>query len=159
LSCPIQPVFVPYTEKRGREPFHACSTFNSKVEYHIMPTFEYQCRVCGRGVIEVQRIPNLPCPAERCDGTCKQLIGGIGFVLKGDGWYGKNQKLKGQMSRKNQKLDARTAELKKDAPPCTLVPNVAGEQTDSWSDAAKLAKDKGLDSSGYNIKATKESRR
>jgi hypothetical protein len=38
----------------------------------------------------------------------------------------------------------------------SLAPNVDGERTDSWSDATKLAKSKGKDTSGYEKYARKE---
>ena len=37
-----------------------------------------------------------------------------------------------------------------------LVPNVAGETTESWSDAAKLARDKGKDTMTYQGKIADE---
>ena len=54
------------------------------------------------------------------------------------------------------RLDAKQRERRNDAPTATLAPNVDGERVGSWSDAAKLAKSKGKDASGYEARARKE---
>jgi len=78
------------------------------------------------------------------------------FILKGDGWAGKNNRIKNQMRKKNERLDARTAEMKRDQPNVTLAPNVDGERVDSWSEAQKLAKSKGKNTSSYETLISKE---
>ena len=79
------------------------------------------------------------------------------FILRGDGWAGKNNRIAGQMRRKNQRLDAKQRERRKDGSGgVTLAPNVGGERVDSWSEASKLAKSKGKDTSGYDRLAAKE---
>lgn len=78
------------------------------------------------------------------------------FILKGDGWAGKNSRIANQMREKNKKLDARQNEMKRDAPSVTLAPNVDGERVDSWSDAQKLAKSKGKNTESYNTLVAKE---
>jgi len=72
------------------------------------------------------------------------------FILVGDGWTGKNLRVKQQM------LETRQNEMKRDAPAVTLAPNVDGERVDSWSDAQKLAKSKGKNADSYNALVQKE---
>jgi hypothetical protein len=74
----------------------------------------------------------------------------------GDGWASKNLRVASQMRRKNERLGAREREMKGDGTVPQLVPNVGGERTESWSDAAKLAKDRGHDASGYEHRAREE---
>jgi putative FmdB family regulatory protein len=54
-----------------------------------MPTYEYQCEVCGFRFEQFQRINEDPvkiCP--RCKGKVKRLIsGGGGLLFKGNGFY------------------------------------------------------------------------
>jgi len=54
-----------------------------------MPTYQYRCNDCEYEFEEFQRISDEPiktCP--QCDGHPTRLIsGGIGFVLKGSGYY------------------------------------------------------------------------
>lgn len=90
--------------------------------------------------------------------TANKLITPIGFVLKGDGWTGKNIRVKNQMREKNKRLKSKERDYKGDGMVPTLAPNVGGERVDSWSDAAKLAKSKGKDTSGYDKLARKESK-
>lgn len=53
-----------------------------------MPTYEYECKKCGR-VFEVkQRISEPPLTAhEACGGAVARLISPAPFILKGEGWY------------------------------------------------------------------------
>ena len=60
------------------------------------------------------------------------------------------------MATKNRRLDAKTEEMKRDAPGVSLVPNVGGERTDSWAEAGRLAASQGKDPSGYEAKAKTE---
>jgi putative FmdB family regulatory protein len=78
------------------------------------------------------------------------------MIFKGDGWSTKNERIKNQMRKKNAKLDARTAEMKRDQPNVTLAPNVDGERVDSWSEAQKLAQSKGKDTKSYEPLVAKE---
>lgn len=53
-----------------------------------MPTYEYECKKCGR-VFEVkQRISEPPLTThEACGGDVARLISPAPFILKGEGWY------------------------------------------------------------------------
>lgn len=54
-----------------------------------MPTYEYQCEICGHQFERVQKIsddPALECPS--CGGETKRLMsGGAGLLFKGSGFY------------------------------------------------------------------------
>mgnify|MGYP000876417858 CR=1 FL=1 len=71
-----------------------------------MPTYEYECRKCGR-FDRFQRITAKPlktCP--RCGGAVKRLIGaGAGIIFKGHGFYATDYRSQGY----------RTAEQKEQA--------------------------------------------
>lgn len=124
-----------------------------------MPFYDYYCNECDkdyslRVCMTESQIPK-PCPD--CGKEHKKLFKPTtNFILKGDGWAGKNHRIKSQMRRKNEKLDARQNEMKRDAPSVTLAPNVDGERVDSWSDAQKLAKSKGKDTTSYEPMIAKE---
>lgn len=72
-----------------------------------------------------------------------------GLVFPGDGWTTKNLRIQRQMREKNARLDKKMTERRNDEVGMKLVPNVGGERVSSWSDAQKLAKDKGKDVSSY----------
>jgi len=85
-----------------------------------------------------------------CDGDTKRLITGCGIIFKGDDWASKNGRIASQMRAKRADLGVKQEALRRDTNiGGRLVPNVEGERTDSWSEAAKLAKDKGKDIAGY----------
>jgi putative FmdB family regulatory protein len=54
-----------------------------------MPTYQYKCTVCAHEFEEFQRISEPPmgkCP--ECGDKIERIItGGVGFVLKGSGFY------------------------------------------------------------------------
>jgi putative FmdB family regulatory protein len=53
-----------------------------------MPRYEYRCSECGVRFERVQRFdeaPVLVCP--ECDGEVHRLIGPVGVVFKGSGFY------------------------------------------------------------------------
>ena len=124
-----------------------------------MPTYEYQCEKCDHAFERSLRIAQYQDPQDcpECgEGPAKRMIsGGVGFILRGDGWAGKNNRVKSQMREKNNRLKGKETEWKKDASP-SLTPNVEGQQVDSWSEASQLARSKGKDTSGYDKLARKE---
>lgn len=131
-----------------------------------MPFYTYLCRnnECSkcdqeyslRVSIDDHKIPQ-PCPECGTENP-KVFRPTTNFILKGDGWAGKNNRIKNQMRKKNEKLDARQNEMKRDAPNVTLAPNVNGERVDSWADAQKLAKSKGKNTESYDALVHKESK-
>lgn len=123
-----------------------------------MPTYEYHCESCEADFTKTLPMSRHSEPQEcpECGASpAKKLITGCGFILKGDDWAGKNNRVAGQMRRKNERLDVKQEERKRSAG-IRLAPNVGGERVDSWSDAAKLARDRGKDASGYEKLAATE---
>jgi len=124
-----------------------------------MPTYEYRCDACEEHFEKLLPIARYrepqDCPACGHTPATKLVSGGSGFILRGDGWAGKNNRVRGQMRAKNRRLDAAQAERGQDAGG-KLAPNVEGERVGSWSEATKLARSKGKDTSGYEARARKE---
>ena len=53
-----------------------------------MPTYEYECRDCGRRFDRVQSFNDEPirvCP--HCGGSTRRVIHASGVIFKGSGWY------------------------------------------------------------------------
>jgi putative FmdB family regulatory protein len=122
-------------------------------------TYEYECPECHHKFEAQLPMSESDTPQEcpECQAIGEKIIsGGSGFILAGDGWFSKNNRVKDQMRQKNRRLDAKQNERKREAPPVTLTPNVDGESTESWADAQKLAKSKGKDSSSYEPKVQEE---
>ncbi len=125
-----------------------------------MPTYAYHCDACGLDFDKILPISRYQEPQTCPDcqaGPAKKMVTMTNFILRGDGWAGKNNRIAGQMRKKNQRLDAKQSERKKDGSGrVKLAPNVNGERVGSWSEASRLAKSKGKDTSGYDRMAAKE---
>lgn len=124
-----------------------------------MPTYAYHCDACDLDFEKILPISRYDEPQNCPDctaGPAKKMVTRPNFILRGDGWAGKNNRIANQMRKKNQRLDSKQNEMKRDAPSVTLVPNVGGERTESWADASKLAASQGKDTSGYDRMARKE---
>jgi putative FmdB family regulatory protein len=118
-----------------------------------MPTYSYQCPACETQFDRVLRLADHESPQFcecGCEDQAKRVISPVGFVLRGDGWTGKNMKIKGQMAKRRQRLAGKEHEQKMDGPGVRLAPNVNGERVDSWSEAKKLAKSQGKETSSYD---------
>ncbi len=58
-----------------------------------MPRYEYQCEECGVRFERIQKFSDKPitvCP--ECDGDAHRLIGPVGIVFKGKGFYSTDHK-------------------------------------------------------------------
>jgi putative FmdB family regulatory protein len=125
-----------------------------------MPTYAYRCDACELNFDKILSISRYQEPQDCPDcgaGPAKKLVTKPNFILRGDGWAGKNNRIAGQMRKKNQRLDAKQDARRKDgAGRVKLAPNVNGERVGSWSEASRLAKSKGKDTSGYERMAAKE---
>ena len=125
-----------------------------------MPIYTYKCTGCDSQFERTLRLTDhaQPQPCPECDaGPAQQVVtSGVGFVLRGDGWAGKNIRVKGQMSSRRKHLGAKESAYKKEAPGMTLTPNVDGEQVDSWAEARKFAQSKGKDASSFDAMVRKE---
>jgi len=111
-----------------------------------MPAYTYRCSVCST---TFDRSLPLACYQEPqtcvCGATAERVLEPVGVILKGDGWPGKNLKIRGQMAQKNRRLSGKA----KDAPTAALVPNVGGDETGTWAEAQKKAASEGKDTSTY----------
>lgn len=119
-----------------------------------MPAYHYKCPTC-QVTFEVNAARqdfNKPSDCLKCGTSSPRVVTPVGFILKGDGWVGKNQKIKGEMAQKNRRLDVKSKERSYDAPVARLAPNVDGERVESWEEAKKLALAKGKDTSSYDAK-------
>jgi len=118
-----------------------------------MPIYSFKCPGCET-VFEktVVRSECMAPQACECGEEAPRVVGDVNFVLKGDGWVGKNQKIKGQMGAKNRRLDIKSRERRHDAPGVRLAPNVGGERVESWDEAKSLAASKGLSTDSYDQK-------
>lgn len=124
-----------------------------------MPSYSYICKECEHEFNVTKKISlyNTPESCPECNASdCNKQVGMPQVMFKGDSWIDKNNRISKQMADKNKKLAVRENEMKRDAPSVKLVPNVDGERVDSWSDAQKLAKDKGKNTESYNELVKKE---
>jgi len=129
-----------------------------------MPDYAFKCEDedCGTAFFETLSMANrnadVVCPS--CGGgSKKQIAGGVGTVLRGDVWPGKNIRVKNQMRVRRELVGEREHVLKMDGPQFDLAPNVEGQRVDDWDDAAKLAASKGKDTAGYERNARKAKQR
>jgi len=129
-----------------------------------MPEYAFRCsdESCGTAFFETLAIVNRNepqnCPS--CGGLGnKQIAAGVGGVLRGDVWPGKNIRIKRQMAQRRARVGEREHQLKMDGPQLNLAPNVDGERVDNWDDAGKLAASKGKNTRGYEKRARKAKQR
>jgi len=124
-----------------------------------MPVYQYECQSCKMQFEATAKIDERKAPQE-CPGCgswdSKNIITAVGLNFPGDDWATKNNRIAGQMKEKNARLHEKEQEYGRSGQVPKLMPNVGGEQVDSWSEASKLAKSKGKDSSGYDRLARKE---
>jgi putative FmdB family regulatory protein len=117
-----------------------------------MPIYTYHCGPCDldfeKQLPMAQYADPQNCP--ECEAVAQKTVALTSYILKGDGWASKDNRIKGQMAEKNRKLDAKQDEFKKDGSTIKLVPNVGGERVDSWKEASKLAASQGKSTAGYD---------
>ena len=126
-----------------------------------MPIYEYKCEndACRHEFEEILSFSEgeKPQPCPKCGSTTKKLVSLSDFILKGDGWFGKAQRIKGQMKKKNERILERQKDRYSGTGP-RIQPNVDGKPVDSWADAQKLAKEKGKIAETYQPMVEKEKR-
>lgn len=113
---------------------------------------------CNQPFSEIAKIDDREKPQECpvCKGKNSEFrISSVGLVFPGDGWATKNGRVATQMRAKRQSL-TKTSDQIREQPGMTLAPNVGGERVESWSDAKKLARDLGKNTSSYNTMVSKE---
>jgi putative FmdB family regulatory protein len=124
-----------------------------------MPSYDYKCEHCGNVQEVIHRIsedPIISCP------KCLQqdvkipmtrlISGGAGFNLGSTetmAWREKRNRAKNSAKIELKQMEHWQSGNK-------LVPNVGGEVTGSWSEAAKLAREQGKDSLSYTQKVVEE---
>jgi putative FmdB family regulatory protein len=125
-----------------------------------MPWYEYACASCGEDFDAIRSVADRESPiaCTHCDSMETDLkISLSSFILKGHGWAGKDMRIKKQMEKRRQRQRGRQEEKKREEGiGMKMIPNVDGEQTESWADAQKLAKSKGKDTSSYDRVVSKE---
>jgi putative FmdB family regulatory protein len=126
-----------------------------------MTTYPYECQSCEHQFEIQMRMSEYdskvkpPCP-ECGSAEVLRVFTAPMINFAGDDWSTKNGRIKQQMAAKRKRLASKEREMKNDGMIPSLQPNVGGERVDSWSEAAKLAKSKGKDTSGYESYARKE---
>lgn len=111
-----------------------------------MPAYTYRCSTCQ--VVFDRSLPLARYQEPQtcaCGASAERVLEPVGVILKGDGWPGKNLKIRGQMAQKNRRLSDKA----KDAPTTALVPNVGGDETGTWTEAQKKAASEGKDPMTY----------
>lgn len=127
-----------------------------------MPTYDYECQGCEHHFEIVMKMSEYdskvkpPCPECGREQQVLRIFTPPMVNFSGDGWATKNNRIAQQMRKKNKRLASREQEQKAAGLTPRLAPNVGGERVDSWGEAAKLAKSKGKDTSGYERLARKE---
>ncbi|MBD3262606.1 MAG: hypothetical protein GF334_13215 [Candidatus Altiarchaeales archaeon] len=125
-----------------------------------MPTYDYSCPACGHTEEKFHSIkvdPIFACPVcEKNDShvVMQRLISASigGFVLGSTpsmAW--KEKRLR---EKKNASLELK--QLERYGSGQSLKPNVGGMEVDSWSDAAKVAREAGMSSDSYQPHIEKE---
>lgn len=122
-----------------------------------MPIYSFKCPACEGGFdlnLPMSEAKN-PQACPECGVVSQRVLGGgvVDFALNGDQWPGKAIKVRGQMAEKNRKLGIRQKEHHATV---KLAPNVGGERVDSWSEAKRLAKDRGKETTSYDSLIRKE---
>jgi predicted nucleic acid-binding Zn ribbon protein len=124
-----------------------------------MPDYTFKCPDCQAQDTRHMAIQDRDAPQKCFCGALmvKTVPEGVGAVLRGDSWPGKSMALRKQMADRRSKVGRREAEWAREAHPGgRLIPNVGGEQVDTWEEAGKLATSLGKDSSEYQRRARKE---
>ena len=116
-----------------------------------MPFYAYYCDSCEESFdrkLPISRYDE-PQTCETCHAVARKMVVPVGVIFKGDDWATKNGRVQGQMRDKANRLAKGQTERKRDGPGVKLVPNVAGERVDTWTEAQKLATSKGKDASTF----------
>jgi putative FmdB family regulatory protein len=107
-----------------------------------MPTYQYQCDDCGNGFEQFQKFsddPLIECPT--CGGTIRRVIGNVGVVFKGSGWYINDSRPKSQDSAESP------AKAKGDGSSKEATPKAG-------SDSGKVTESKSAESKSTETKTT-----
>ncbi len=122
-----------------------------------MPTYRYRCSSeCGEEKVVIHGIkeePEILCPA--CGSTmCRAITASsAGVVMKG---MTPSKAWKEARYRKKRHAELGVRQIERYGHGPSLIPNIGGEETGTWLEAAKLAEEKGLDSKKFEELAHKE---
>lgn len=123
-----------------------------------MPTYDYRCNSCG-SVKEVthsiKETPDILCSDCGSSEKMERLISYNrgGFIFKQ--WTeSQTYKVSRDKNKQNKELELRQIERYGSGP--RLKPNVAGVETESWTDAKKLASEAGLNTQSFEPLIAKE---
>lgn len=127
-----------------------------------MPTYDYRCPVCGHTEEIFHSIkinPEYPCPdCEKKD--TKVLMSRVitasvgGFIMHSS----PSMALKEKNIREKRNADLEMKQIERWSSSSRLQPNVGGMEVETWNDAAKLAKEAGMNEKSYEPLIEKEKR-
>lgn len=122
-----------------------------------MPTYEYSCPSCNSMEEQIHLMsedPEFKC--SKCNVVMKRVIScnTTGFIMKG-GTASIHYREKQARTKKSEKMIKRQNERWGGATP-SITPNIAGVETESWSDAQKMAKEAGMNHGSYAPYVEKE---
>lgn len=128
-----------------------------------MPAYDYRCPSCNY-VLEIthsiKEDPEIQCPECKKSGAVeimKRMISRniSGFIFK---TWTPSIAYKRSREQVEKRKNLGTKQLDRYGSGPRIKPNVEGVEVDSWSEAKKLAKEKGLNSSSYDAAIQKEKR-
>lgn len=124
-----------------------------------LPTYQMRCQGCGaRGDVRLAASAKPVAACQQCQGSMEAVLPDrLALVQRGDDWVGRAQKLRGQMAARSARVGRAQEEQRRELP--RLQPNVGGMRTDTWAEAARLARSQGLDASPYEERSRQEDRR
>jgi len=119
-----------------------------------MPVYNYKCTACEQNQEEIHPMAAIPLKTQcqSCGADTKKTLSQVRVQLKGYGFPGKEMKEKNYRTARHAEMGRKQKEAHGEA--SKVMPNVEGEICDTWSDAARLAEEKGKDVASYERKAT-----
>ena len=115
-----------------------------------MPTYQYQCDDCGNGFEQFQKFADDPlteCPV--CGQPIHRVIGNVGVVFKGSGWYINDSRPKTQDSG-DSSVKTKTEGKPKDA--TAKAGSDSTKATESKSTESKATETKSSESKSTDVK-------
>lgn len=120
-----------------------------------MPTYEYRCGTCNKIEEHIHRMSETPEIKCSCGEVMSRMISfnAGGFIIRG-GSEAINWKEKRHRMKSREEVAIRQRERYGDGP--KIKPNIAGVETESWSDARKMAKEAGMNHESFTPYVEKE---
>ncbi len=122
-----------------------------------MPTYDYQCRLCGHTVEVIHPMSeNGPTACERCGGPLRRVLFPAGIIFKGSGFYKTDSRSGSSANRSDGKSGAAPDGIP--GASSTTVPEGAGKAGSGTADAgaAPTTTQKGSDASGSATTGSKD---